>query len=102
MQRVKAGLAKHRTGATLTAHCSVSPQPLDIEGELIGAPGGIQGQSKYRLERAVDVEAYVKKNLEYFKEQELNRMRGESGARHGRGRDGEEAAAGKYVDEIII
>ena len=43
---------------------------IDIEGEMIGMADGIQGQNKFKLEKAVDIDKYVKRNFSYFKEQE--------------------------------
>ena len=48
----------------------VAENCTDIEGEMIGLPGGIQGMSKYRLEKAVNLESYLKRNIKYFKEYE--------------------------------
>ena len=46
---------------------------FDIEGSLIGLENGLQGESKEKLEKQVDVQVYVMKNLKYFEEQETLR-----------------------------
>lgn len=46
---------------------------LDIEGSIFGLEQGIKGESKYKLESAINLADYLKRNLEYFKELETKR-----------------------------